>query len=500
MHASRVDARRAIGYAGRPRIIHQVSVMRAKASRKVEVFLAIFCLGFLTSFPIATTTVRGMPQEGNDAAAANAKGLELFQSGKFEEAVGAYKQAIKQKPDYSEAYYNLGDAYFQLSLYKEAIDAYKRAVKYQADFAPTHNNMGTAYFKLGEHKKAIDAYKEAIRLDPKTSVTYYNLAATYLVRGNKKAALVQHKILQSLDPPLADKLYILIYQPMATVFDGVVTRLSVIAADSQGFPVHDLEQQDFQVFEDGVPQTISSFSKAQVPLVYALAIDTSGSMRNTLDLAVRTGMAIIQTNAPKDETLLVRFVSSDKIETVQEFTSDETALKKGLDTFYVEGGQSAILDAVYLAAEGVAKRKFTNSPRRALILVTDGDERASYYTVEELLKLLRKIDVQLFAISLDKDDRKGATLNQDPLKRSVDLLTKLARETGGQAFFPKSLAELQVAITQMMDSIRTEYVIAYKPTNSEAGRYRRVTVNIVEKPGREKWSVVTRAGYVVPEK
>jgi len=476
--------------------------MRTKTSRGVGPFLVIFCLGFLTAFPVSITGTTGKPQEGSDATASNAKGLELFGSGKFEEAVAAYKQAIKQKPDYSEAYYNLGDAYFQLSLYKDAIDAYKRAVKYQADFAATHNNMGTAYFKLGEHKKAIEAYKEAIRLSPKTAVTYYNLGATYLERGNKKAALEQHKILKALDPPLADKLHILIYTPMATVFDGVGTRLSVIATDPQGFPVNDLQQEDFQVFEDGVPQTISSFSKEQVPLVYCLAIDTSGSMRTTLDLAVRTGMAIINTNAPNDETLLVRFVSSDKIETVQEFTSDQTALKKGLDTFYVEGGQSAILDAVYLTAQGVAKHKFTNSPvRRAIILVTDGDERASYYTMDELLKLLRKLDVQLFAISLDKDDKKGATLNQNPLKRSVDLLAKLASETGGQAFFPKSLAELHVVITQMMDLIRTEYVIGYKPTNAvEVGGYRRVTVNITAKPGREKWSVLTRAGYVVPEK
>jgi tetratricopeptide (TPR) repeat protein len=95
--------------------------------------------------------------------------------------------------------------------------------------------MGTAYYKLGEHKKAIESYKEAIRLNPKTTVTYYNLAATYLERGNQKAALEQHKILQTLDPPLAGKLYILIYKPMVTVFDGVGTRLSVIATDSQGF-------------------------------------------------------------------------------------------------------------------------------------------------------------------------------------------------------------------------------------------------------------------------
>jgi Ca-activated chloride channel family protein len=266
--------------------------------------------------------------------------------------------------------------------------------------------------------------------------------------------------------------------------------------------VNNLNQEDFQVFEDGLPQTISSFSKEQVPLLYGLAIDTSGSMRTTLDLAIGTCKAIIQANAPNDETLLVRFISSDKVETVQDFTSDQMALNKGLDALYIEGGQSAILDAVYLSAQRVAQYKFTNNPlRRAIILITDGDERASYYSMEELLKLLRKIDVQLFAISLGKEDRKGATLNQNQLQRSVDLLTKLATETGGQVFFPKSVAELQGVINQMTNLIRTEYVIGYEPTNSVVdGRYRRVSVNIAAKPGREKWGALTRAGYVVSEK
>jgi Ca-activated chloride channel family protein len=476
--------------------------MRTKASRGLELALVTLCLGLLAAFPISTTGMAGKVQEANDAAASNTKGLELFRSGKFEEAVNAYKQAIKLKQDYSEAYYNLGDAYFQLSLYKQAIDAYKRAVRYQPEFAPTHNNMGTAYFKLGEHKKAIESYKEAIRLNPTTSIPYYNLAAAYLERGSQQAALEQHKILQTLDPPLADKLYDLIYKPMAMVFDGVGTRLSVIATDSQGSSVNDLGQEDFQVFEDGLPQTISAFSKEQVPLVYSLAIDTSGSMRTILDLAVGTSKAIIKANGPNDETLLVRFISSDKVETVQDFTSDQIALNKGLDSLYIEGGQSAILDAVYLSAQRLAQYKFTNIPlRRAIILITDGDERASYYSLEDLLKLLRKIDVQLFAISLSKEDRMGATLNHNQLQRSVDLLSNLAYETGGRAFFPKSVAELQAMLSQMTNLMRTEYVIGYKPTNSGvAGKYRHVSVNIAARPGREKWSALTRAGYVISEK
>jgi Ca-activated chloride channel family protein len=480
----------------------RVSVMRSKRNR-VECPLVLICLGVFIAFPIATKT-SGNPQEANDAAAYNAKGLQLSQSSKFEEAVTSFKQAIKLKQDYAEAHYNLGDVYFQIGQYKKAVEAYKQAIRYQPDSATAYNNMGTAYYKLGEHKKAIEAYKAAIRLKAKDAITYYNLAGTYIEHGNQEAALEQYKILKTIDPPLAEKLYILIYKPMATVFDSDGVRLSVIARDSQGAPVSDLSREDFQLFEEGLPQTISSFSKGRIPLVYALTIDASGSIRPAFDLVIEACKSIVQNNLPDDETLLVRFISSDKIEALQEFTSDQKVLTDGLETLYIEIGQSAILDAVYLSAQRVAQYKFAHSPlRRAIILITDGDDRASYYSMGDLRKLLRKIDVRLFAISLSKADKKGAKLNQNQPQRWVDLLMKLASETGGQAYFPKSDTELRAVIKQMTSLIRAEYIIGYKPASSVGagtGTYRRVSVNIVTKPGREQWSALTREGYVVSEK
>src|SRR5207245_1191521 len=111
---------------------------------------------------------------------------------------------------------------------------------------------------------------------------------------------------------------------------------------------------------------------------------TSGSMRPALSQELRLSRAIVQRNEPADETLLIQFISSDKIETVQEFTSDKSVLNNRLDSLYIEGGQSAILDAVYLAAKSVARYKSDDGTykRRAVILLTDGDERASYYNLE----------------------------------------------------------------------------------------------------------------------
>src|SRR5215475_11999211 len=110
-----------------------------------------------------------------DANTYNEQGLALMASEKFEEAVVAFSQAIKIKPDYAAAHYNLGDAYFELEEVKKAADAYKRAIRYKPDFALAYNKLGTAYREQRDYKKAIEAYNESIRLDPNASLTHYNL-------------------------------------------------------------------------------------------------------------------------------------------------------------------------------------------------------------------------------------------------------------------------------------------------------------------------------------
>lgn len=132
------------------------------------------------------------------------------------------------------------------------------------------------------------------------------------------------------------------------------------------------------------------------------------------------------------------------------------------------------------------------------MLVTDGDERASHYDLKDVLKLLRKIDVQIFALSISRPDRRK--LNDDQPQPWIDLLSGFAQETGGKAFFPKSETELELAIKEMMSLIRAQYVIGYKSSSTEAADvYRKVKVNLIAKPGGEKLNVVTRAGYFVSE-
>ncbi|HET8780964.1 MAG TPA: VWA domain-containing protein, partial [Pyrinomonadaceae bacterium] len=134
-----------------------------------------------------------------------------------------------------------------------------------------------------------------------------------------------------------------------------LVQLHVRVIDRNNRPINNVPQSDFHVFEDGVAQPIEAFSREEVPISYGLAVDTSGSLRAQLATVIDAGKAIINSNKPGDETFLVRFVGRDNTETVQDFTPNKEALMDALDNMYIEGGQSAVVDAVYLSAEHVAE-------------------------------------------------------------------------------------------------------------------------------------------------
>lgn len=271
--------------------------------------------------------------------------------------------------------------------------------------------------------------------------------------------------------------------------------LNIRVTDSLSHAVTDVAQSDFRIIEDGVPQTISFFSKKDIPLTYALVIDTSGSLRSQLGKVLATGATIISNNQPDDETLLIRFISSDKIETVQEFTSDKQALITGLQGLFTEGGQSAIVDAVYLTAQSLIKRKVgTQLRRRAMILVTDGEDQRSYFKQDELFKLLGEADIQIYVIGFVKELR--GTVKD----KAVALLTRLATDTGGRVFFPTSVSELTNTATEITRDIRTQYVIGYVPTGAPDKSFHKLQVIIGDKSDSDKRIAVTRVGYSDPPK
>jgi Ca-activated chloride channel family protein len=278
-----------------------------------------------------------------------------------------------------------------------------------------------------------------------------------------------------------------------------LVQLHVRVIDRNNKPINDVPQNAFHVFEDGVAQAIETFSREEVPISYGLAVDTSGSLRAQLPTVIEAGKAIINSNKQGDETFLVRFISSDKIETVQDFTANKEALMDGLDSFYVEGGQTAVIDAVYLSAEHVSEYRRGDGDdrrRRALIVITDGEDRNSFYKQEQLFARLREEDVQIFVIGFVNElDKDAGLIRKSPRDKAVNLINRLATETGGRAFFPESISELPGIANEIIRDLRTQYVIAYNPTNkTQDGSYRAIRVAVDQPNNGDKRIALTRTG------
>ncbi len=285
------------------------------------------------------------------------------------------------------------------------------------------------------------------------------------------------------------------------VIDTEVVNLYVRVVDRFNRPIGTLSKNDFTVYEDKVPQQIESFSLQEVPTNYAMVIDNSGSLRFQLEKVIEAGKTIVGTNRPDDETGVIRFVSSSKIEVVQDFTADKQDLNDALDNLFIEGGQTAIIDAIYLAAEKVNEYEKTQNPydrkRRALILVSDGEDRSSYYNEEQLFKLLRESDVQIYAVGFVKDlSDEGNFIRKSDQKKAKSFMERLATETGGKSYFPNTIAELDGIAKDIARELRTQYVLSYTPTEDRDGKFRNIKVDVKDGPNNQKRIAIARTGRV----
>jgi Ca-activated chloride channel family protein len=182
--------------------------------------------------------------------------------------------------------------------------------------------------------------------------------------------------------------------------DTSLVNLHVRVVDRNNRPINDVAEGDFRVFENGVQQQVQFVSREEVPISYGLVVDNSGSLRSQIGQVIEAAKTIVASNKPGDEAFVVRFIASDEIKILQDFTADKAALGDALDDMFIEGGQTAVIDAVYLAAEHASERRkgdpVEDKRRRALILVTDGEDRNSFYKQEQLFEAMQEQDVQIF--------------------------------------------------------------------------------------------------------
>jgi Ca-activated chloride channel homolog len=276
---------------------------------------------------------------------------------------------------------------------------------------------------------------------------------------------------------------------------GPTVQLSLIVTDSKNKPVDKISKEDIHLAEDKVEQTVLSLDPDVRPVDLGLAIDASGSVRSLMPSIIEAARLVVVNRQPQDEIFIERFISSDKIQKLQDFTSDESVLTRALSQIYVEGGQSAIIDAVYTAAHYVAEHNRSADRRKALVLFTDGEDRQSTTELEKLLGLLHQEKVQVFVIGLTLDlNKQGTPTRPSSRDKAEKLLTTIADETGGRVFFPKNRTELVDSINDIIHDLRGQFRITYQSTNAETKGVRKIEVKL-DSPGGQKLKAIVPRSY-----
>lgn len=278
---------------------------------------------------------------------------------------------------------------------------------------------------------------------------------------------------------------------------GPTVELSMIVTDSANKSIDKIQKEDVHVIEDKVEQTVLSIERDTRPVDCVIAIDSSGSLRRLLPTTLEAAKVIIMNRRPEDEILVMRFISSDKIEKMVDFTGDERALLFALSQVRIEGGQSAVIDALYVAAsEAFTNAKKTGKDRRKVVVIlTDGEDRNSKYRQADLIKMLRQSDVQVFALGLISDlDNESMMLGKNPREKAEKLLQTVTSESGGRVFFPRNKTEIIDSMAQIIADLHGQFRLTYQSSGGDKKGFRKVEVNLNPANG-EKLKAIVRPGY-----
>jgi Ca-activated chloride channel homolog len=263
----------------------------------------------------------------------------------------------------------------------------------------------------------------------------------------------------------------------------------VTVLDTKGHNVLGLDRENFRVFDGTEPRPIVTFGQSDAPVSVGLIFDSSRSMREKFKIARQAPAELYKQLNPDDESFLITVSEQPVLK--QDFTSQFGEIQNAL-TFTNPNGTTSLLDGVYMGLQRLKKAK---NPRRALLVVSDGGDNNSRYTPRELAELAAESDTQIFAICLwDKPQ----TVEE---ATGPELLTKLAQASGGVNFLITSINDMRSAFGRVGVTLHNQYVLGYyPPDNAPAGKYRKITVQLLIPTGLPKLSVYSRNGYFVPER
>ena len=264
--------------------------------------------------------------------------------------------------------------------------------------------------------------------------------------------------------------------------------LNATVLDDQGHLVNDLTRDDFHIFEDGVPQTLASFQHSDTPVSIGILVDSSGSMRSKRGAVNAAALDLIRSSNPQDEAFIVNF--SDEAFIDQDFTSDLNKLRDGLAHSDAKGG-TALYDATVASADELSKG--AKRPKQVILIITDGEDNASGLTLEQTIRRVQDLQGPIvYCIGLLFGDDGGGH-EARTAKRALQLL---AQETGGIAYFPRSLNDVDAVADEVAKDIRSQYTIGYHATRAASlGGYRQVKVLAHANGAKKNLNVRTRSGY-----
>jgi Ca-activated chloride channel family protein len=276
--------------------------------------------------------------------------------------------------------------------------------------------------------------------------------------------------------------------PVGTENGGFVFRaearevtLHATVVDDRNHLVNNLDKTDFTVFENDKPQKITHFHQEDFPVAIGIVIDNSGSMREKRDAVNKAAINLVRASNPDDQVFVVNF--NDEYYLDQEFTADIKKLQAALEHVEARGG-TALYDAIVASADYLTHSKLQ---RKAIFVVTDGEDDASQETLEQAVhKLQQENGPVVYSIGL---------LGEEKSRRAKRALEVIAERTGGISFFPPTLDQVDEISREVAHDIRNQYTITYAPsTPKTVAGYRTIHVDAHAKPYR-KLTVRTRTGY-----
>ena len=269
-----------------------------------------------------------------------------------------------------------------------------------------------------------------------------------------------------------------------------VVSLNVTVVDGAGRYLTDIEQSDFSVFEDGVKQDIIFFTRRPQPIALSLLLDSSASMEDKLQTLQEAATNFVRTLKPNDLAQVIDFDSRVSIR--QSFTSTQSDLEAAIRQG-ASGGSTSLHNAIYISLKELGKiraRDEDDVRRQALIVFSDGEDTSSLVAFEEVLDLAKRSETSIYTIAL-----RGNETNTRGFREAEFVMRQLAQETGGRAFFPRRIDDLDEVYSQIADELASQYTVGYTSKNPRNdGAFRRVIVQIA----RESATPRTKRGYYAP--